>query len=153
MLQTQADVIVNDLTDLILSRPSLGVTVLMTFPLTGILTTGNSLGVAGGGMPIFIFLDTLFDPGSQKRNIDVMNPLSRYENDIPPPEEGGEDEGADEWMSWEDQQEWVLTWVEERLGHYGLNGRECGLRFVCELERKIISHSSLTGELLSVFFT
>ncbi|XP_068202372.1 uncharacterized protein [Palaemon carinicauda] len=125
-------------TDSVIRRSSCGVTGLVQFPLTGILPNGNSLGIAGFGIPYFFFLDVLFtalaheDFGYAKNSGD------------------GEDES---WISWEDQQTLALGWLERKVESYGLSGRTCIMRFVCEMQHHPIHQFSVIGETLSVLFS
>lgn len=43
--------------------------------------------------------------------------------------------------------------VEDLIGTFGLNGRACVLRTICELHSKSVHHLGLFGEMAKLFFT
>lgn len=43
--------------------------------------------------------------------------------------------------------------VEDLIGTFGLNGRACVLRTICEVHSKSVHHLGLFGEMAKLFFT
>ncbi|XP_068203544.1 uncharacterized protein [Palaemon carinicauda] len=63
-------------------------------------------------------------------------------------------EEAEDGRSLGKEQFGVYKTIERRLSvEYGIDGRSCILRFICELQRRPISQWTVAGQLLTVLFT
>ncbi|XP_064101583.1 uncharacterized protein LOC135212116 [Macrobrachium nipponense] len=61
---------------------------------------------------------------------------------------------AEDGRSLGEEQFGVYESIERRLSaEYGVDGRSCILRFICELQRRPISQWTVAGQLLTVLFT
>ncbi|XP_042894230.1 uncharacterized protein LOC122268051 [Penaeus japonicus] len=154
--------VVEILADPILSRPSWGTTVKFCTPVAEPTTPGgSSVAVWGLVIPIMFFFDSLFSAREGEGGDGFsLNSLLRewslneddYDDYLDDDEEEDDDDDEDDLGTWEDQQAWALSWVEEVLSWQGLNGRACVQRFVCELQHKTIHKYSVLGEAMSLLF-
>ncbi|XP_069696657.1 uncharacterized protein [Periplaneta americana] len=48
---------------------------------------------------------------------------------------------------------WAYQFAEERFNSYGLQGRECLLRTICEASESSLRHNGLLGDILHIIFT
>ncbi|XP_042876246.1 uncharacterized protein LOC122255933 [Penaeus japonicus] len=110
----------------VLTRPAYSLLNTLNFPIT---TTNPATGVdtlrgfVSIVVPITILLDTLLEETTKGR-------------------------------SFSEDQSGVYQALERRISsNFGVDGRACILRFICELQRRPISEWTVAGQLLTVLFT
>ncbi|XP_076040819.1 uncharacterized protein LOC143025244 [Oratosquilla oratoria] len=125
-------------TDTVLMRPFLGGSFSLKFPFDKEDAFGDfySVGEYGLIIPFFIFLDAFVLPLQAGRS---NRESWSGDNDVVDDELFG--------------QPWVLMTLEKTLGHIGIDGRSCLLRFVCEMQRRPLGRYSVVGELVSLMMT
>ncbi|KAG7173531.1 uncharacterized protein LOC121860439 [Homarus americanus] len=139
-------------TDATLRRHGVGINLSGRLPL---LLEGTSLGTFTLAIPMIIFIDEIFNLdmffGRNKKN-------GLYSSDEDFDEEFWQEENEEAWVedgaAWEEEQAWVLGWVEELLeSKVGVEGRSCVQRFICELQHQAIHQHTLLGEVLTLIFS